>query len=169
MTRQPARQRGLAALAAVTAATAVLAIAEAHASDDPVENAIPMRDGNFSILGTEIGPLAAMAKGEADHDPETAMRHARNLAALAAYDPAALFPGGSSKAEREGDTRALPAIWEDMAGFRAAMAAVAEAAAGLPEVAGDEREALAGGARGRRRRGRQDLRRGHDDHRADAF
>jgi cytochrome c556 len=149
-------------LAAGLAAAAAL---PATAQDDPLAHAIEARQGYFTLLGTEIGPLAQMAKGEMEYDAERASAHAANLAALAGYDPARLFPEGSSKFEREGDTRALATIWDDMDGFMAAMQDFVEAANALPEVAGQGRAELAGGV------GRVGDTCGacHDDYRAEDF
>ena len=149
----------------VLPAALVAAAIPAAAHDDPIEHAIEARQGYFTLMGTEIGPLAAMAKGEMDYDAARAEAHAANLAALAAYDPARLFPEGSSKFEREGDTRALAAIWDDMDGFMAAMGDFVEAAEALPGVAGQGRAELAGGV------GRVGDTCGacHDDYRAEDF
>ena len=128
----------LAILATALAATA----AAVPALADPIKDAIDARRGYFTLLGANIGPLAAMAKGEADYDAAVATLHAQNLAQLAGYDPLPHFPAASSNDDRFGDTRALPAIWSDGDGFKAKLADFAEAAAAMPSVAGAGRAEL---------------------------
>lgn len=102
-------------LLAAVALTAGLAGAAAGA--DPLDDAIKARRGYFTLLGANVGPLAAMAKGEMEYSAETAETHATNLLALTNYNPVPHFPAGSSNAEKAGDTRALPVIFTDTPGF----------------------------------------------------
>ncbi len=122
---------------ALLAQCAVLAPAFA----DPVEDAIKARRGYFTLLGANIGPLAAMAKGEIEYDAEAAATHAGNLEALGGYMVAPHFPEGSSNADKPGDTRAQPAIWSDFSGFAAKFGDYKAAVAGLPaKVSGGRAE-----------------------------
>ena len=113
---------------------------EAHGTS--IDDAIYARRAYYTLLGANIGPLAAMAKGEAEYDAATAELHAGNLVRMGNYNPMPHFPAESDNEWKAGDTRALPAIWEDMAGFEQKFADFVEATKALAEVAGDGRGAL---------------------------
>lgn len=136
-----------------------------EASADAGEKAIKARHGFMQTVVWEAGPLFGMAKGEVAYDADIASGHAEALQALSGYDYIRLFPEGTAKPDRTGKTRALPAIWEDMAGFRAANDAFAEAAANLAAEAGNGADALKAAV--------QQLGKScgncHDDYRADEF
>jgi cytochrome c556 len=126
-----------AAFVVVIAATAAPAVA------DVVEDSIKARRGFFTMLGMAVEPLGAMARGEADYDPGAAQGHADDLAALAGYRFAGLFPEGSSNADRAGETRALPAIWANADDFQSKAADLIQAIAGVQAAAPEGRAALA--------------------------
>lgn len=92
-------------------------------------DAIADRKAIMKERGQIVGGLSKVAKGETPFDAETVKTQ---LAALNAneekFNIEALFPTGS---ETGGETTAAPAIWSDMAGFKAAnekMAAATKAA-----------------------------------------
>ncbi len=109
----------------------------------PEDVAIEHRRAHMQLIWRDFGPVLSMAKGDMEYDAATAQVHADNLRALSSYNPTALFPAGTAKPDRDGDTRALPAIWERLDDFLAAygnfttaMAQVAEVASnGQPELA----------------------------------
>ena len=72
--------------------------------------------------------INAMIKGEAPFDAAAVNAAFTQWAGTAAQLPK-LFPDNSKSG---GDTRALPKIWEDRAGFNAQVAAFAKAAAAKP-------------------------------------
>jgi cytochrome c556 len=113
--------------AALFAAAAALAAAPAFA--DPAEDAVAARQGFFKLLGAEMGPLAAMAKGEVPYDAERAKGHAADLAALTGYSLPDLFIDGTSTDDLRGKTWAKPDIWMDKADFGAKFAALQKAVA----------------------------------------
>ena len=121
-------------LASALAALPAAAIAQ---DQDPITQAIEARQGFYTLLGANMGTLAAMAKGDIDYDEAAAMQAGNNIEALTNYSVPMHFIEGSSNADAEG-TDALPAIWENMDDFRQKFADLGEAAAG----AGD---AVAGG------------------------
>ena len=107
-----------------------LALASSAAFADPIAD----RKALMKERGGLVGGLVKVTKGEEAFDA------AMVLAALAAltangekFDVAVLFPAGSD----QGDTKALPKIWEDTAGFEAAEdkfeAATAAAIAAAPQ------------------------------------
>ena len=83
-------------------------------ADDP----IAVRKAMMKNVGAATGVGGAMAKGEAEFNAITAALVLRtmNTAALGFGE---LFPDGSDSG---GETTAAPAIWEDRAGFNAALA-----------------------------------------------
>lgn len=131
--------------AAALSACVVAALAAASAQADPADDAIKARRGFFTLLGAEIGPLGAMAKGEAPYDADKARRHAANLQALSGYRFGDLFVAGSSNADKPGATRAQPVIWTDAAGFGEKAEGLVAAIGALQGVAGEGQAALAGG------------------------
>lgn len=130
---------------AATAFTIVAIAAALPAAADLAKDSIDARRGFFTLLGVETGPLAAMAKGEIDYDPEQARRHAGNLQALATYTFPDLFVAGSSNADHPGSTRAQPEIWADGSTFAAKAQGLRDAVASLQSVAAEGRAALGGG------------------------
>ncbi len=128
--------------ASLVALVATPFLTVAHA--DPIEDAIEARRAYFDLFGANIGPLAAMAKGELEYDAELAMLHARNFAAIAAYDPTPHFMANTSNADVPGKTRALPSIWEDQAGFGEKIVGFQQAVEGLQGAAGAGRAELGG-------------------------
>ena len=108
-----------AAAFAVAALTAGLATAA-----DPFET----RKATMKAIGGAFGGvLVKMAKGEVPYDAAAAKAAVDTLSAKAAsLDADTLFPKGS---ETGGETLASPKIWQDGAGFKAAMADMQKAVA----------------------------------------
>jgi cytochrome c556 len=116
-------------------AVSVVAFLASAASADPIED----RQAFMKQNGRLLGAAATFAKGEKPFDAaevqaalEAFNEHAQSL------DVAVLFPEGSS----EGDTRASPKIWEDMAGFQAEVDAYKGTAAAAVEAAPQDVDAL---------------------------
>lgn len=113
----------------------------AYAADP--EEVVEARQGYYSLLGLEMHSLVAMAKGEIDYDAEKAKGHAADMLTLTKYDASGLYAPGTSKADMPGKTRALPAMWEDMAGVQEKGKAFVAAVNDLNEAAGQGRGQLA--------------------------
>ena len=127
-----------------TAALASLAggyAAVAQSTDDP---AIKARRAYFTLLGANVGPLAAMAKGEIEYDAAAAELHAGNLSQLTAYAVTPHFPAGTANADKPGETRALPEIWSDLDGFMEKYEDLVMQVDALQSVAGAGRGELGG-------------------------
>ncbi|MEM7303336.1 MAG: cytochrome c [Pseudomonadota bacterium] len=92
----------------------VMLVTSATAADDP----IAARKAIMQSVGAAAGLGGAMLKGEMDYNPKAgkAVMTAMHSAAIGIAD---LFPAGS---ETGGKTTSSPKIWEDMAGFKAALA-----------------------------------------------
>ncbi len=128
-------------LAALTA-TALLSGTAALAQD--ANPAIAARKAHMDLYGFNLGILGGMARGNVPYDAELASTAASNLAGLTALDIAYYFPEGTSTADTP-DSRALPAIWENLPDVVAKAEALSTAAAGLADVAGNGVEALQAG------------------------
>lgn len=113
--------------------TAALAATPAFAFADGIEDVIAARQGYFKLLGMNMAPLAAMAKGEMDYDEAAAVTAAGNIETLSQYNGAGLFAAGSSS-EDVADSEALPGIWQNMDDFGKKFAALQQAAAGASEA-----------------------------------
>ena len=106
-----------------------LVAASAVAADDP----IAVRKSIMQSVGVAAGLSGGMMKGQMDYSP------AAGKAAIATMDAAAhsfgsFFPEGSGS----GDTTAAPAIWEDAAGFEAALAKFASATGAAMAASGKD-------------------------------
>lgn len=117
------------------------ALAGGAVAQSAVEGAIKARKAQMTLFAFNLGPLGAMAKGEAPYDAAAASAAAGNLAKLASMNLAAYFPEGSARGQVEG-TRALPAIWENGADVMAKVAALNEATAALSAAAGTDLASL---------------------------
>lgn len=118
---------------AAVLALAALAPVAAMADDDPKEAALEARHGYFLMLGANMGPLAAMAKGEMPYDEAAAAQAAANIETLTKYTVGMHFIEGTSSKDMD-DSDAKPEIWTDMAGFGAKFADLQKAATGASEA-----------------------------------
>lgn len=130
-----------ACLLAVTCLTGTATTAQGM---DPMDAAIHARQSHMGLQALFIGTLGGMAQEKIPYDAALATAAAGNLAAIAALDYYAYWPEGSGNDQME-DTKALPAIWQDPAGFEGAHEALITATAGLAAVAGDGLDALKAG------------------------
>ena len=114
-------------LPVVIGALAALAI-PAFAADDPIATRQALMDNN----GAAAGLAGAVMKDEVAYSPPIgkSVIQALNATALAYGD---FFPEGSADAAR---SKASPKIWEDMAGFQAAIAKFQQDAAVAVEASG---------------------------------
>lgn len=124
--------------AALTAS--VLATAGLAQDANPAVNA---RKAMMQVMAFNLGTLGAMAQEKAPYDAEAATVAANNLVALTQVNLAPMFPAGTDSMSIEG-TRALPAIWDDMAGVGAKHTALVDAAAGMAAAAGTDLVSLQG-------------------------
>ena len=75
-------------------------------------NVIDQRKAHMKAMGGAASQMSRMAKGEEAFDLAT-VKAGLKMIANRTKESSPLFPAGSDK----GDTRALPAIWEDKAKF----------------------------------------------------
>ena len=122
-------------------AFALLAPGVAIAQD--LEGAVKARQGQFRIMSYNLGLLGAMAKGEVEYDAATAQGAADNLVTVSQLNVGLHFPPGSDNVARS-DTRALPAIWNNLDDVVVKWTAFGEAAQGMQAAAGNGAQAIGG-------------------------
>lgn len=120
-----------------------VAIPAAAIAQDAAKKTVEARQGYFKLMGANMDTLAGMAKGEIEYSAEGAQTAADNMAALVSYNRAHLFAPGTSSDDVEG-SRALPKIWEDMAGVGEKGAAHTAAVENMQGVAGSGQAEMAG-------------------------
>jgi cytochrome c556 len=119
-----------------TAAAATIALAGfATAEDAPFSMQIKARQGIMSYRALQLGPLGAMAKGEAEYNAEAAQKAADNLLAAVSLDGSMLWPKGSDLSANPAST-ALADIWADGSTIGEKGKAMMEAATALQAAAG---------------------------------
>jgi cytochrome c556 len=102
--------------AAALACGAVIAAlaATASAQDVKPERAIKYRQGILQGIGWDMGPMAAMVKGEKPFDKDEFLKRATWVSELAPMPWEGFTPGSDQGAP----TKAKPEIWKDMAKFK---------------------------------------------------
>lgn len=129
---------------AVTLATSLLSGMALAEEEDPFADVVEARHGLMLLMGSNLGTLGAMAKGEAAYDAAVAGKAAANVAALASVLSPDLFPAGSEY-EKAADSYALPSIWTNADDFIAKIGALNTAAAQLQASAGTDVEGVKAG------------------------
>jgi cytochrome c556 len=107
----------------------LLALAVPAGAETSSENAIKYRHAVMEAMAGHTSAFSMIAFGMVDH-PEFLQGHANALADAGAQ-LTMLFPEGSG----EGETHALPAIWEEPEKFSAAVAKAEKATAELRDAA----------------------------------
>jgi cytochrome c556 len=125
------------ALAAATASIPALA-----QDMSPAEQAHALRQYQMRLQAANLGPLVAMARGEAEYDADVAALRAGNIVAYTSANVLPYFPEGSSSDDLA-ESRALPIIWENVDDFGAKFAATHEAAQAVVAAAPNGQEAFA--------------------------
>lgn len=117
---------------AVLAALSVSALAFAQAKP---EQQIEYRKAAMTVTARSMGPLSAMAKGDAPFNKEVAVRHAEVIATLSDLPllAGAYGPGTDKGASHKSD----PKVWSEPEKFKAAYDKFTVAAKALPVAAGD--------------------------------
>ena len=118
----------------IVAAAALLLTAPAAALDaEQAQKAAETRQAVLKVVGWNIGPMGAMARGLIPWDEELFARNAQRIAWMVTMIPDA-FRADTRGHELE--TEALPVIWEDFARFEELAANARRSADRLVEVAG---------------------------------
>jgi len=116
---------------AFAAGLLVAAVTPAFAVDEPL-NVIKYRQNVMKSIGAHTGAIAGVVKGEVSFAGDVEA-HARSINAMSML-LGHLFPKGTDNAAFQ-ETRALPAIWEEMGKFDAAMKGLQQESAKLIDVA----------------------------------
>jgi cytochrome c556 len=109
------------------------------AKEGDMSDPIPARQEIMKENGAAMKAASAMAKGEAPYN-ETEAAGAMAIIKDNMEEFPTLFPEDSKEG---GDTRALPAIWENKADFEAKAAKLAQDAAAAEQAAAQGQEAFA--------------------------
>lgn len=107
--------------------------------------AVKARKAHMQLYGHNLGILGGMARGNAEYNAEAASAAASNLAALAQLDQSTYWAPGTDSDALPGESRALPALWENIPDAIEKGQALATAAMALSETAGDGLEAVQAG------------------------
>lgn len=119
-----------------TAVALFAASAMAHKmSLDSAAEAIAYRQASFSLLAANFGDLAARVQGKKPFDAAIVASRVSNVSALAQMPWEAFAVAGSD----QGDTDALPAVWQKAAQFDAARGQFLKAVAELQAAGGDQK------------------------------
>ncbi len=89
--------------------------AASHVEKNP---AVEARQALMDLMAFNLGTIGAMAQDKMPFDGAAATTAAENLLTLSRVHAGPMFVEGTDSMSLEG-TRALPAIWDDMAGFQA--------------------------------------------------
>lgn len=116
--------------------SAALALPLAAQAADP-EDAIHYRQSALSVMGWQMGPMGAMAKGDIEYDADEFATRANNLAAVA-HLPWEGFTEGSLQGDDHGvETDALAEIGEDREGFAERQETLKQETATLAQMVDD--------------------------------
>jgi len=99
------------------------------------DNAIKSRKAVMTLYAWNLGQLGAMAKGEADYDPQAAKTAAENIRILATMNNGASWPQGSDSTALPGQTRAKVEAWTTYPESAEINKQLAAAAIAMAEVA----------------------------------
>jgi cytochrome c556 len=117
------------AVIAVAACIAALASGAALAQAKP-EDSIAYRQGVYKIVGWNMGPMAAMVKGDKPYNKDAFAKNAANLAAVAPMALEGFGPG----TDKGAPTKAKAAIWTKMDDFKAKMTKMNDEATKLAAI-----------------------------------
>ncbi|MCV0426636.1 MAG: cytochrome c [Roseibium sp.] len=101
------------------------------------ESEIKARKAIMTLYAWNLGQLAAMAKGEAEYNPEAAKTAAENIKILASMNNGAAWPQRSDSTALPGLTRAKVEAWTTYPESAEINKSLAEAATAMAAVAGD--------------------------------
>lgn len=112
--------------------------AASHVEKNP---AIEARQALMDLMAFNLGTIGAMAQDKMPFDGAAATTAAENLLTLSRVHAGPMFVEGTDSMSLEG-TRALPAIWDDMAKFEAGFTMLTTAAEAMVVAAGTDLDAL---------------------------
>lgn len=113
---------------ALASALATLSISAAQAQVKP-EDVIKYRQGAYKVIGWNMGPMAAMVKGEMPYNKEAFARHAEIVAFVGKLTMEGFKPG-----TEKGDTKVKPEAFTKMDDFKSKMNKMNEESAKLAAI-----------------------------------
>ena len=122
---------------AVVAAVALPAVAFAQDADPNVT----ARKALMNLYAYNLGVLGGMAQGRMAYDADLAASAATSLYHLSRSGSARMWPAGTDSMSMDG-SRALPAIWDNMADFGARAGALRDASEAMMAAAGTDLASL---------------------------
>jgi len=130
-------------LTSAAIACAMLGVSAAAIAQSSTPPAVEARQGLMRLQSLHLGVLAGMARGTIEYDAEQATLAANNLLDTATLDQSFMWPEGTDNMMVV-ETRALPAIWDDQAGYQEDRQDLIAAAEQMVAVAGDGVDAVRG-------------------------
>jgi len=127
------------------AVAAALFASAAFAAGHGGNPAVNARKAHMQVYAHNIGILGAMARGNAEYNAEAAVAAAGNLAGLAALDQTSYWVPGTDSDSLPDESRALPALFDNLDDVEAKRAALEVAAVALAAVADDGLDAVRAG------------------------
>ena len=103
--------------------------------------AIKARQGQFRVMALNLGILGAIAKGEMEYDSAVAQAAADNLVAVSSLDQQFNWPANSGQMDAA-NTRALPAIWDNLDDFGTKWQAFGTSVQAMQGAAGQDVDAI---------------------------
>jgi cytochrome c556 len=107
------------------------------------EAQIGARQGQMRLMSANLGVLGGMAQARSEYDAVAAQTAANNLFHLASIDNSALWVEDSDTMSVDG-TRAMPAVWDDLAAFQGRFDGLLVAATAMQAAAGIDLASLQG-------------------------
>ena len=108
----------------------------AAAQQDPLAAAVKARQSHMGLYSFNLGQLGAMAQGNVSFDAAVAQAAADNLVLLSSANQMAYWPAGTERGTFAGESRALPALWENMEDVIAKSGALNAGALAMQAAAG---------------------------------
>ena len=124
---------------------ASLAASAAWAGGHSGNPAVKARKAHMQLYQHNLGILGGMARGNTDYDAAAASAAASNLAALTTLNQMSYWAPGTDSDTLPDESRALPALWDNIPDAIAKGEALAAASANLAATAGDGLDAVRAG------------------------
>lgn len=125
-----------------TAAGLLIGAVSSGFAAEATDKAVKARRGFFQAMFFNAAPLFGMLKGKVEYNADTAKKLANNIKLITMMQNDAMWKAGTDMEALKGQTRALPAIWKDMAGFNQKWDNWRKAAAELADAAGNGKDAF---------------------------
>lgn len=104
----------------------------------PEEYALKYRQSHMMLIGSNMGPIAGMVKGEVPWNDAAIVGFAKDLAAVSSINAMRGYTPGSDK----GKTKAKPEIWENLEDVEAQFKELSEVTAALAAAQPAEKKAF---------------------------